>query len=140
MISIVTWNVQCGRGADGALDLDRIANTIKALADADVICLQEVARHDPEMDGGAGADQSAFFSARFFQHEPFFAPALDRAGPMRSRRRQFGNMILSRLPVLEICAFPLPQPAEPGIKHMRRVALEAVIDAPGGPLRMTTTR
>jgi endonuclease/exonuclease/phosphatase family metal-dependent hydrolase len=139
MISIVTWNVQYGWGADGVLDLDRIAATIQAMADADLICLQEVSRHDPELDDGAGADQAAFFSARFFQHEPYFAAALDRLGTTRSRRRQFGNMILSRLPVLEIRSFPLPQPAEPGVKHMRRVAVEAVIGGAGGPFRITTT-
>jgi endonuclease/exonuclease/phosphatase family metal-dependent hydrolase len=139
MIRIVTWNVQCGRGADGVLDLDRIATTIHALADADVICLQELARHDPEMDDGAGADQVASLNARFFRHEPFFGAALDRAGPSHSRRRQFGNLILSRLPVLEITMYPLPEPAEAGIKHMRRVAVEAVVGAPGGPLRITTT-
>jgi endonuclease/exonuclease/phosphatase family metal-dependent hydrolase len=139
MIRIVTWNVQCGLGADGVRDLDRIAATIRNLADADVICLQELARHDPELDDGAGADQAAFFQARFFRHEPFFGAALDRAGSTRSRRHQFGNMILSRLPVLEIATHPLPQPAEPGIKHMRRVAIEAVVAAPDGPLRITTT-
>jgi endonuclease/exonuclease/phosphatase family metal-dependent hydrolase len=139
MTRVVTWNVQYGWGADEALDLDRIATTIRSLADADVICLQELSRHDPELDDGAGADQPAFFAARFFQHEPYFGAALDRAGPSRSRRRQFGNMILSRLPVLEAYSYPLPQPAEPGIKHMRRIAVEAVVAAPGGPLRVTTT-
>jgi endonuclease/exonuclease/phosphatase family metal-dependent hydrolase len=139
MIRIVTWNVQYGWGADEVFDLDRIARTIRALADADVICLQELARHDPELDDGAGADQVAFLAARFFQHDPFFGAALDRAGPSRSRRRQFGNMILSRLPVLEINTYPLPQPAAPGIKHMRRVAIEAVVATRGGPLRVTTT-
>ena len=139
MIRIVTWNVQCGRGADGVLDLDRIAATIKALADADVICLQELARHDPDLDDGAGADQAAVLNARFFRHAPFFGAALDRLGPTHSRRRQFGNMILSRLPVLEIMTYPLPEPAEAGIKHMRRVAIEATVEAPGGPLRIATT-
>jgi endonuclease/exonuclease/phosphatase family metal-dependent hydrolase len=139
VISIVTWNVQYGWGADEVLDLDRIATTIRAMADADVICLQELSRHDPELDDGAGADQAAFFSARFFQYEPYFGAALDRAGSTRSRRRQFGNMILSRLPLLEVRSFPLPQPAEPGIRHMRRVAIEAIVAAPGGPLRIATT-
>jgi endonuclease/exonuclease/phosphatase family metal-dependent hydrolase len=136
---IVTWNVQYGWGADEALDLDRIAATIRVLADADVICLQELSRHDPALDDGAGADQAAFFAARFFQHEPHFGAALDRSGPSRSRRRQFGNMILSRLPVLEVYSYPLPQPAQAGVKHMRRVAVEATVAAPTGPLRITTT-
>lgn len=141
MIRIVTWNIQCGKGADGVLDLDRIAQVIRAMADADadIVCLQEVARHDPELDNGEGADQVAFLAARFFQHEAYFGAALDRAGPSRSRRRQFGNLLLSRLPVLEVRTQPLPQPAEQGVKHMRRAAIEAVVVAPGGPLRVTTT-
>jgi endonuclease/exonuclease/phosphatase family metal-dependent hydrolase len=139
VIRIVTWNVQYGWGADEALDLDRIATTIRTLADADVICLQELSRHDPELDDGAGADQAAFFAARFFHHEPHFGAALDRAGPSRSRRRQFGNMILSRLPVLEVYRHPLPQPAEAGVKHMRRIAVEATVATRSGPLRITTT-
>ena len=42
MTAIVSWNIQAGRGVDGRVDLVRIARTVRALADADVICLQEV--------------------------------------------------------------------------------------------------
>lgn len=140
MTRILTWNIQYGWGADAALDLDRIATTIRAFAgEPDIICLQELARHFPELDEGIGADQAAFFNARFFEYDSYFGAALDRAGPSRSRRRQFGNMILSRLPMLEVRSFPLPQPAHPGVKHMRRIALEAVIVTAAGPLRVTTT-
>lgn len=140
MIRILTWNIQYGWGADEVLDLDRIAANIHAFAgEADVICLQELARHFPELDDGVGADQPAFFNARFFQYDSYFGSALDRAGPSRSRRRQFGNMVLSRLPMLEVRSYPLPQPAQSGLKHMRRVAIEAVIATAAGPLRVTTT-
>ncbi len=48
-------------------------------------------------------------------------------------------MVLSRLPILQVLPHLLPQPAELGIRSMQRLALEAVIEAPFGPLRVITT-
>ena len=56
-MEIVTWNIQCGLGCDGTTDLARIARVLRAMGEADVICLQEVSRHDPAIAGGA--DQAA---------------------------------------------------------------------------------
>ena len=55
-------------------------------------------------------------------------------------RRQFGNLILSRLPIIQVFNHLLPQPA-PAMpcKHMPRQALEAVVEVEDGPLRITTT-
>jgi endonuclease/exonuclease/phosphatase family metal-dependent hydrolase len=58
---------------------------------------------------------------------------------LKRENREYGNLILSRLPVLQSFSHLLPQPAEGGIKHMQRVAIEAVVQAPWGPLRVTTT-
>jgi len=55
--AIVSWNIQCGSGCDGVVDLERIARVVKAMGEADVICMQEVARNDPAIAGGA--DQAA---------------------------------------------------------------------------------
>ena len=46
---------------------------------------------------------------------------------------------MSRLPVLQVFRHLLPRPADGGIKHMQRVAIEAVVQAAGGPLRVVTT-
>jgi endonuclease/exonuclease/phosphatase family metal-dependent hydrolase len=137
---ILTWNIQCGRGVDDRVDLERTADVIKDMADADVICLQEVSRFDTELDGGIGADQVAVLSALFPDHVAIFGPALDRLNEGTHQRRQFGNLILSRLPVIQIFNHLLPQPApaEP-CKHMPRQALEVVIETKEGPLRITTT-
>lgn len=135
---IVTWNIQSGLGVDGLVDLGRIARTVSALADADVICLQEVARHMPEPDGRGVTDQVADLTAFFPDHTSVFGSALDRAGP-GSRRRQFGNLLLARLPLLQIFRHLLPQPAEAGAKHMVRQATEVVVAAAAGPLRIVTT-
>ncbi|MCP4290178.1 MAG: endonuclease [Gammaproteobacteria bacterium] len=140
MLRIITWNIQCGRGVDGRIDLMRTAAVIREMADADVICLQEVSRFDPELDDGKGADQVAILASCFPSHEPVFGSALDRLGHQFRERRQFGNLILSRLPIIQIFSHLLPQPvpATP-CKHMPRQALEVVIEGKDGPLRVITT-
>jgi endonuclease/exonuclease/phosphatase family metal-dependent hydrolase len=135
---LITWNIQYGKGADGRIDFPRIVETARRLGDADVICFQELAINFPELDGGAGADQPALLAALLPDYTPVFRPALDFGLP-GGQRQSFGNMILSRLPVLQVLAHLLPRPAEAGIRSMQRQALEAVIEAPFGPLRVVTT-
>ncbi len=139
MITLLSWNIQCGRGVDGRVDLDRIARVIRETGDADLVCLQEVARCMPELDGGAGADQPARLAARFPGFEAVYGAALDLLRDEGGRRCQFGNLILCRLPVLQIFRHLLPQPADPGVLHMPRQATELVVAAPSGPLRVITT-
>jgi len=136
MTSILTWNIQCGRGCDGRFDLARIARVAEAMGDSDVLCFQEVARNDPQY--ADGADQLAELQALFPRHLAFFGTALDRPGT-GAERRQFGNLLLSRLPVLQVFFHLLPHPAEGGIKHMQRQAIEAVVETRTGPLRVITT-
>ena len=139
MTEIFTWNIQCGLGVDGQVDLDRIAEIIRSMGDADVICLQEVCRHMADLDGGAGADQVASLAELFPDHEPWFGAGLDRLIKDGQPRASFGNMILSRLPVLSVFRHPLPQPAAAGVKHMPRQATEVTVATPAGPLRVVTT-
>jgi len=134
--AILTWNIQCGLGCDGVFDLARIARVIRAMGDSDVLCLQEVARNDPAF--GDGTDQVARLQALFPEYEAFFGAGLDRRGE-GGRRREFGNLLLSRLPVLQVFRHLLPHPAEGGIKHMQRQAIEAVVATAAGPLRVVTT-
>ncbi len=138
MTRILAWNIQCGRGVDGVVDLGRIAAVIRRLGDADVLCLQEVAQRMPELDDGAGADQVAELAALFPDHEPLFGPALDLLGRPQGGRSRFGNLVLSRLPVLQAFRHLLPQPADPDALHMPRQATEVVVAAASGPLRVIT--
>jgi endonuclease/exonuclease/phosphatase family metal-dependent hydrolase len=55
------------------------------------------------------------------------------------RRRLFGNLILSRLPVREVFRHSLPWPADASCPNMPRVAIEAVVEARSGSLRIITT-
>ena len=137
MTVILTWNIQCGLGCDGRVDLPRIARVARATGEADVLCFQEVSRNDTAL--AAGADQAAELEALFPGYQAFFGAGLDRSGGANGARRQFGNLILSRLPVLQAFSHTLPQPVQGGIKHMQRQATEVVVDARGGPLRVVTT-
>ncbi len=139
MISIVTWNIQCGLGCDGRIDLERISSTLRGFGDTDVICLQEVARNMPELDQGVGDDQVKVLADMFVDHEPVFGAAINRLGQVPQKRRQFGNLILSRLPVIQVFAHQLPQPSEPSIRHMPRQVTEVVVRAEKRAIRVMTT-
>ena len=131
MTAIVSWNVQAGLGVDGRIDLARVATTIRALADADVICLQEI-----EHSAAAG-DQFTALAALFPDHVAVPGPCIERAEG--AAPYLFGNLVLSRLPVLSILRHHLPWPPAPGIKHMPRQATEVTVASRAGPLRVATT-
>ena len=54
-------------------------------------------------------------------------------------RRQFGNAIFTRLPVLQTFRHSLPWPADESVPSMQRMALEAVVATRSGPLRIIST-
>src|SRR6185436_377164 len=137
MTAILTWNIQYGKGCDGVTDLRRIADVARALGDADVLCFQEVSRNDPDIAGGA--DQAAILAGLFLGYEAAFGPSHSKKEPRAEQRREFGNLILSRLPVLQAFRHHLPRPAEAGIKHMQRQATEVVVQTQAGALRVVTT-
>lgn len=134
---LLSWNVQWCRGMDGRVDPKRIAAEARRLADADVICLQELARNFPEMEGSAGEDQVLELMRNLEGYEGFFAPAVDLPG--KRGRRRFGNLVLTRLPVGRVMRHPLPWPAAPAVQTMPRAAVEVVVESGFGPLRVTTT-
>lgn len=139
MTEILTWNIQCGLGVDGRVDLDRIAQVIRAMGDPDAICLQEVSRYMPPFGTESEQDQVEALSALFPSHTPYFGAAIDRSDPEGGQRQAFGNLTLSRLPALSVFQHPLPQPAQVGIRHMPRQAVETTLQTLAGPLRVVTT-
>jgi endonuclease/exonuclease/phosphatase family metal-dependent hydrolase len=139
-VRILSWNIQWGRGIDGCVDLARAAGVARGF-DADVYCFQEVAINHPDLPGGAAMNQVAWLSGLFLGHEAIYGVGSDLPDSIGGRR-QFGNLILSRLPVLQVFRHLLPWPADPAVPSMPRVAVEAVIGAPGfpgGALRVITT-
>lgn len=137
---LMTWNVQWCRGVDGEVDPARIVSEARRIADFDVLCLQEIADNfpDPELAGSAGEDQFAALAELLPQYTPVAGVAVDQPGH-DGRRRRFGNMILSRLPVKQVYRHMLPYPHDPGVPGMPRIALEAVVRAKFGEVRVITT-
>jgi len=146
--NLITWNIQWGRGCDGSVDLRRIVDTARGMADFDVLCLQEVARNFPDLPGSRGEDQFRLLAELLPGYAAIEGIGTDVCAmntvpvPLSDgapERSQFGNMILARLPVLQAFRHLLPWPADREVPSMQRVAVEAVLQAPWGPLRVTTT-
>jgi endonuclease/exonuclease/phosphatase family metal-dependent hydrolase len=137
-VSILSWNIQFGLGVDGRVDLARIARVCAEMGDADILCFQEVSDGFGALATGAERDQVAELAGLFARHEPVFVPAVDRRAEGGARRR-FGNLILSRLPVLDVVSHALPRPADARVIHMRRQALEVVVAIGDRALRVVTT-
>jgi endonuclease/exonuclease/phosphatase family metal-dependent hydrolase len=135
---LITWNIQWGRGCDGRVDLQRIVDDAKRLADFDVLCLQEVADNFPALDGSSGENQFQLLADLLPGHAAFTGYGIDLPAPDGGRKR-FGNMILSRLPVRQVLRHALPAPADATTQTMQRMMLEAVIQAPFGLVRVMTT-
>ena len=137
-MKLITWNVQWCRGVDGHVDPSRIAWTARAFCDFDVLCVQEVAVNFPRLAGSNGEDQMVALAAALPGYVPLFGAATDVVDAS-GRRHQFGNAIFSRLPVLQVFAHLLPWPADPTVPSMQRLALEAIVQAETGPLRVICT-
>ncbi len=139
-MKLVTYNIQFGRGRDETVDLDRI---VREISGADVIALQEVDRH---FERSGDTDQVAALRARLPGYHAEYGAGVNIAddalatdGTVIHRRRQFGNMTLSRYPIRYLRHHLLPKRASTGPISIQRSALECVIDTPLGLLRVINT-
>lgn len=139
-MKLATWNIQWGRGVDGRVDLARtVADAQRLAADADVLCLQEVSDGFDTLAGCDGSNQFEQLAALLPGWHAVEGVACDRFDPATGRRRRFGNLVLSRLPVRRVLRHLLPWPDHPGVMSMPRLALEVTLDWGGSPLRVTCT-
>ncbi len=127
-VRLVTFNTHHGVGEDSRHDLPRLAKVLAA-ADADVICLQEVDRRFGERSDDV--DQALLLS-RALDMQLAWGPAIDEPGS-EGERRQYGNALLSRLPILVSDVHRLPGGGEP------RSALRTMLELDGGTLWVTNT-
>jgi endonuclease/exonuclease/phosphatase family metal-dependent hydrolase len=140
---LISWNVQWGRSAHGDVNLSRTIDEARRLADFDVLCMQEVTRGFSVLAGHPGDDQFAELADLLPGYTVLGAIGADLA-PLKldapaAPRRQFGNALATRLPVERVIRHSLPWPADPEAPSMQRVALEAVLRAPGGSVRVIVT-
>ncbi|HEY7803590.1 MAG TPA: endonuclease/exonuclease/phosphatase family protein [Orrella sp.] len=152
-MQLVTWNTQWCKGLDGIVSAQRIVDGARAMGDFDVLCLQEIAQNYPSLTGDTAIDQPAEIARLLPGFEVVFGAAIDEqplgqplGQPQRQPLRQrFGNLIASRLPILQIQHLYLPSPMTssitPGSTHawMPRQCTVCTVQADWGPVRIMTT-
>jgi endonuclease/exonuclease/phosphatase family metal-dependent hydrolase len=136
-LKFLTYNIQYGIGLDGRYDISRIVDVMRG---ADVIALQEVARHWARLEDD---DQVAMITELLPDYHWVYGPGFDvnadqkdEAGRPVHRRRQFGTMLLSRLPIAWSRLHLLPHRRTISPFNMQGQALEGMIRTPWGPLRV----
>ncbi len=135
-MKLVGYNIQYSRGRDGRYDLARVACAVDG---ADIIALQEVERFWPR---SGMADQPAELSALLPGYYWVYGPGFDmdastaRGGVVENRRRQFGNMLLARWPIVSSRLNVLPKMRTTDHFNMDMSALKGVIATESGPLRV----
>jgi len=137
-VIFASYNIQYGFGLDGRYDLARIARSLEG---ADVIALQEVTRG---FSRNGFADMPTNVASFFPDYFWVYGPACDMhveadeggVQPVRGTRFQFGNMVLSRWPILSTRTLLLPRSRTIGKINLQRGATEAVIAIPHGAIRL----
>ena len=125
-IRVLSYNIHHGRGADGVVDLGRIAAVIEA-ADPDVVALQEVDRGVARTDR---IDEPAEL-ARLTGMTAVFERNITYQGG------DYGNALLTRLPIVRSRNVHLPSYTE----NEQRGVLVVDLEGPGdsGPIRVFAT-
>lgn len=137
-MKLITWNTQWCCGLDGRVSVERIVSEARAMADFDMLCLQEVASGFNNMPGQPG-DQPAQLQALLPDYQVFFGAAVDEFDASGQRQR-FGNLIATRLPVASVQHHPLPWPADGDVPSMPRMCSVVMVQDPGlGAVRVMTT-
>ncbi len=136
VMKCVTYNVHFGVGMDGKYDLDRIVSAVRG---ADVIALQEVSRNNPQ---NGGVDMVAelgdllpeYFTVFGSPYQVNFGSHM-ADGKAASVYFEFGNMVLSKTPIISSRNLLLPRIRTYDIINLQRGALEAMVETPLGAVR-----
>lgn len=133
---VVSWNIHWGCGKDSRIRIHAIIDVLRKL-NPDIICLQEVAANHPELEGNASANQFRQLAGAFGGYQPVLEPTSEIY--QNNMPRQFGNLLLSKYRITQVHRHSLPWPPDPVNAGMPRGLIEAVVEAPGGKLRVLTT-
>jgi endonuclease/exonuclease/phosphatase family metal-dependent hydrolase len=109
-LAVMDWNIHTAVNGDGNVDLASIAEAIER-ENPDVVVLQEVGRGWPI----AGQVDQAEWLARRLEMDMTWASAADD---------QFGNAILTRVPVLDVEVLRLPYGEGPQFRSALRILLD----------------
>ncbi|HEU0212707.1 MAG TPA: endonuclease/exonuclease/phosphatase family protein [Jiangellaceae bacterium] len=131
-LRLATFNIHHGVGADGLLDLERVASAIEE-TEAEVVGLQEVDRNWGARSGYV--DQPTWLAGRLGMQAVYGANVdLDPPAPGMPRR-QYGMATLSALPVRSSVHTPLVRP----LGGEQRGLLEIGVDVGDQGLRVLNT-
>lgn len=123
-LRVLSYNIRHGDGMDRHIDLERVAKVIRE-ANPDLVAVQEV---DRGVKRSSGVDQPAEL-ARLTGMHAFFEKNIEFQGG------DYGNAVLSRLPVEYHKNHPLPQ-SQP---REQRGALEVRVRVSGRPITFIAT-
>jgi endonuclease/exonuclease/phosphatase family metal-dependent hydrolase len=136
-MEVISYNIQFGRGLDGRFDMGRICDSIRG---AEIICLQEV---EAGWQRSGDIDQVQVISELLPEYYAVYGSSFDvdnsyktDDGKVVNRRRQHGDMVLSRWPILSSRCFNLPKTHHDDKFNMQMGFIEAVIDCDAGPIRI----
>ena len=136
---LVSYNIQYCTGKDGRVDIDRVVGDV---ADADVIAMQEVDRY---WSRSGMVDQVEEITRRMADCHWVYGPGVDldasargADGRLQNRRRQFGNLLLSRSPILASKNHLLPKMAFHAQLSLQRTMLDGVVAGANGPVRVAS--
>ena len=123
-LRVLSYNIHHGAGMDGKLDLERIAGVINSVS-PDLVCLNEVDKgveRSRRIDEPARLGELTGMQPVFEQNIPF-------------QGGQYGNAVLSRLPIRSWRNHHLPQ----SLPKEQRGMLEVHVNAFGVPLVFLAT-
>ena len=131
-MKLVTWNVNSLK-----VRLPQVLQWLETNP-VDVLCLQEISINYPRLAGNPGHDQMEIIKGLLPGFQVFFGAAVDEWEG--GERRQFGNLIATKLPVTQVQHHPLPYPADAGVRSMPRMCTVVTVRDPVlGPVRVMTT-
>lgn len=116
-ISLITYNIHHGTNADEKPSLGEIAALLSNL-NPDIIALQEV---DKNLARSGRQHQASILAQQLNMNFVF-------AGALQYPNGEYGNALLSRLPIISYKKHLLPDPAE------NRCLMEVMVQSPNGPL------
>jgi endonuclease/exonuclease/phosphatase family metal-dependent hydrolase len=136
-MKIASYNIHYAIGKDERYDLDRVIDAVRG---ADIIALQEVERYyDTPHSPAQPEDIAALLPDYFWVYDAAFDIDCSEKRPdgqIVNRRRQHGQMLLSRWPIVSKRYFPLPRLHCADEFNMQMGALEGLVDTPLGRLRI----
>lgn len=136
-MKIVSYNIHYAIGKDDRYHLERVVDAVRG---ADIIALQEVERYyDTPQSPAQPEDIAALLPDYYWVYDAAFdVDCSERRadGSVHNRRRQHGQMLLSRWPIPGKRYFALPRIRIDDEFNMQMGVLEGVIETPLGALRI----